>query len=102
MAAHNPPFGPPPTTPPPPASRTAPAPPFPRLPWLDWTRKYPAIADALKTLPASQAYLDGELCGLRPDGTTAFDIIQNAAKPGHAAALVFFLFALLFVAAEYL
>jgi len=67
---------------------------------LDWTRKYPAIADALQSLPASQAYLDGELCGLRADGTTAFDIIQNAAEPGHAAALVFFLFDLLFIDGE--
>ncbi len=100
MAAHNPPFGLPSINPTPPASRNGTAPPFPRLPWLDWTRKYPAIADALKTLPASQAYLDGELCGLRPDGTTAFDIIQNAAEPGHAAALVFFLFDLLFIDGE--
>jgi ATP-dependent DNA ligase len=27
---------------------------------LDWTGKYPAIAAALRTLPAQQAYLDGE------------------------------------------
>ncbi len=30
---------------------------------LDWTGKYPAIATALRTLPARLAYLDGELCG---------------------------------------
>ena len=48
---------------------------------LDWTRKYPAVADALQSLPASQAYLDGELCGLRADGTTVFDIIQNSPNP---------------------
>jgi hypothetical protein len=36
---------------------------------LDWTHKYPAIAEALMAVPASQAYLDGELCGVRPDGT---------------------------------
>ena len=46
---------------------------------LDWTGKYPAIAAALRTLPAGQAYLDGELCGLRPDGVTSFALIQNAA-----------------------
>ena len=27
---------------------------------LDWTHKYPAIASALSSLPAKQAYLDGE------------------------------------------
>jgi bifunctional non-homologous end joining protein LigD len=47
-----------------------------------------------------QAYLDGELCGLRADGTTAFEIIQNAAEPGHAATLVYFLFDLLFLDGE--
>jgi len=36
---------------------------------LDWTHKYPAIAAAIAKLPARQAYLDGELCGIRPDGT---------------------------------
>jgi ATP-dependent DNA ligase len=30
---------------------------------LDWTRKYPRIAAAVASLPARQAYLDGELCG---------------------------------------
>ena len=34
---------------------------------LDWTHKYPSIAAALTVLPANQAYLDGELCGVRPD-----------------------------------
>jgi ATP-dependent DNA ligase len=45
---------------------------------LDWTDKYPAIASAIASLPARQAYLDGELCGVRPDGTTSFSLIQNA------------------------
>lgn len=67
---------------------------------LDWTHKYPGIAAAVKMLPARQAYLDGELCGVRPDGTTSFDIIQNAAEPGNAAALVFFLFDLLYLDGE--
>jgi bifunctional non-homologous end joining protein LigD len=67
---------------------------------LDWTQKYPLIAEALTAVPASQAYLDGELCGVRPDGTTSFDMIQAASVPGNAAALVFFLFDLLFLDGE--
>src|SRR5437764_12502852 len=67
---------------------------------LDWTQKYPLIAQALTAAPASQAYLDGELCGVRPDGTTSFDMIQAASEPGNAAALVFFLFDLLFLDGE--
>ncbi len=37
---------------------------------LDWTHKYPAIAKAVAALDARQAYLDGELCGVGPDGLT--------------------------------
>jgi DNA ligase D-like protein (predicted ligase) len=62
---------------------------------LDWTHKYPAIASAVASLPARQAYLDGELCGVRPDGTTSFSLIQNASDTGNGDALVFFLFDLL-------
>ena len=43
---------------------------------LDWTHKYPAIAAAVSSLPARQAYLDGELCGIGPDGITSFSMIQ--------------------------
>jgi hypothetical protein len=57
---------------------------------LDWTHKYPSIAAAVATLPARQAYLDGELCDVGPDGTTSFSMIQLASDSGNAAALVFF------------
>jgi bifunctional non-homologous end joining protein LigD len=67
---------------------------------LDWTHKYPAIAAAIASLPASQAYLDGELCGVRPDGTTSFSLIQNASDTGNSDALVFFLFDLLHLDGE--
>jgi DNA ligase D-like protein (predicted ligase) len=67
---------------------------------LDWTHKYPAIAEAVASLGASQAYLDGELCGLGPDGITSFSIIQLASDSGNAAALVFFLFDLLHLDGE--
>jgi ATP-dependent DNA ligase len=67
---------------------------------LDWTHKYPAIASALMSVPARQAYLDGELCGVRPDGTTSFSLIQTASDAGNAKALVFFLFDLLHLDGE--
>ncbi|HEY1887735.1 MAG TPA: hypothetical protein VGG86_17085, partial [Roseiarcus sp.] len=57
--------------------------------WLDWTHKYPAIAAAVAWLPARQAYLDGELCGVRPDGTTSFSLIQNASDTCNSGALAF-------------
>jgi ATP-dependent DNA ligase len=38
---------------------------------VHWPRKYPAIAQAVAALDARQAYLDGELCGVGPDGITS-------------------------------
>jgi bifunctional non-homologous end joining protein LigD len=65
----------------------------------DWTDKYPTIAKSISGLPAQNAYLDGELCGLLPDGRTAFNLIQNATDTGEGS-LVFFLFDLLFLDGE--
>ena len=67
---------------------------------LDWTHKYPAIARAVASLGARQAYLDGELCGVGPNGITSFNIVQLASDSGNAAALVFFLFDLLYMDGE--
>ena len=67
---------------------------------LDWTHKYPAIATAVSSIGARQAYLDGELCGVGPDGVTSFSMIQLASDSGNAAALVFFLFDLLHLDGE--
>src|SRR5262249_10920608 len=39
-------------------------------------------------------------CGVRPDGTTSFSLIQNASDTGNAEALVFFLFDLLHLDGE--
>jgi ATP-dependent DNA ligase len=62
----------------------------------DWTDKYPSIAEAIAALPAQNAYLDGELCGVLPDGKTAFNLIQNASDRREGS-LIFFLFDLLFL-----
>jgi bifunctional non-homologous end joining protein LigD len=66
---------------------------------LDWTEKHPGTDDALQSLPVDRAYLDGELTGVRPDGTTSFALIQNASDTG-AGNLVFFLFDLLHLDGE--
>jgi bifunctional non-homologous end joining protein LigD len=67
---------------------------------LDWTRKYPAIAKAVAALDVRQAYLDGELCGVGPDGIPSFSRIQAASDAGNAAGLAFFLFDLLHLDGE--
>jgi ATP-dependent DNA ligase len=67
---------------------------------LNWTGKYPQVAGAVSSLHARQAYFDGELCGVRPDGITSFSVIQMASDAGNAAGLVFFLFDLLHLDGE--
>ena len=61
---------------------------------LDWTAKYPATAAALAKPPVKTAYIDGELCDVRPDGVTSFEIMQQAADSG-GGALVYYAFDLL-------
>jgi ATP-dependent DNA ligase len=58
---------------------------------LDWTHKYPALADAVSSLGARQAYLDGEFCGVYPDGITSFSMIQTTSDAGNADGLVYFI-----------
>jgi len=65
----------------------------------DWTDKYPTIAKSIAGPRAQNAYLDGELCGVLPDGRTAFNLIQNATDTGEGS-LVFFLFDLLHLDGE--
>jgi bifunctional non-homologous end joining protein LigD len=61
---------------------------------LDWTAKYPATAAAVAKLPVTSAYLDGELCGVRPDGVTSFALMQEASDAG-LGGLVYYAFDLL-------
>jgi len=49
---------------------------------LDWTEKYPITAAALAQLDVNAAYIDGELCGVRPDGLTSFEIMQQVSDSG--------------------
>ncbi len=64
---------------------------------LDWTSRYPQIAQAAAALPVASAYLDGELCALRPDGRSSFDDIQAASEGRTRANLAYFAFDLLFL-----
>jgi DNA ligase D-like protein (predicted ligase) len=61
---------------------------------LDWTAKYPETATALGWLPVKTAYLDGELCSVRADGVTSFELMQQATDRG-TGSLVYFAFDLL-------
>ena len=61
---------------------------------LDWTAKSSGTAAALAKLKVESAYLDGELCGVRPDGVTSSELMQQASDRG-GAGLVYFVFDLL-------
>ena len=50
---------------------------------LDWTAKYPATTAAFAKLPVMSAYIDGELCGVRADGVTSFELMQQSADAGY-------------------
>jgi bifunctional non-homologous end joining protein LigD len=64
---------------------------------LDWTDRYPATAKAISTIRARNTYLDGELCAVRPDGTTSFAELQAATDSRSTEHLIYFAFDLLFL-----
>jgi bifunctional non-homologous end joining protein LigD len=63
----------------------------------DWTKRFPAVADALRELPASRALLDGEVVIVLPDGRTSFQALQNALSndPRPRGELAYYVFDLL-------
>lgn len=61
---------------------------------LDWTARYPRIADALRALDLDGALLDGEIVVVDKDGRTDFGALQRALK-GEGGALSYFVFDLL-------
>ncbi len=44
---------------------------------LDWTRRFPAVAQAMLTFPAETVLLDGEIAYVKPDGITDFKSLQE-------------------------
>ena len=64
---------------------------------LDWSPRYKRTIEALRSLKAKSAYLDGELCALNADGVPAFSRLQAAMHEGRTDQLVFFAFDLLFL-----
>lgn len=67
---------------------------------LDWSQRYRATIEALRSLKVKSAYLDGELCALNEDGVPVFSRLQAAMDEGRTDALVYFCFDLLFLDGE--
>jgi bifunctional non-homologous end joining protein LigD len=65
---------------------------------LDWTAKYPEIADAASELP--DCIIDGEICALDENGAPDFAALQAALSEGKTGDLVYFGFDLLFDGGE--
>ena len=65
---------------------------------LDWTAKYPEIAEAASALP--DCIVDGEICALDGDGAPDFAALQAALSERNTENLVFFAFDLLFDGGE--
>ncbi|MBB5667274.1 bifunctional non-homologous end joining protein LigD [Rhizobium leguminosarum] len=65
---------------------------------LDWTGKYPEIAEAASALP--DAIIDGEICALDDHGVPDFAALQAAISEGRTSDLVYFAFDLLYEGGE--
>jgi ATP-dependent DNA ligase len=64
---------------------------------LAWTAKCPSVVSALKKLRVRSAYINGELCGVGPDGTPSFALTQAATDGSREVQLIFHAFDLLFL-----
>jgi bifunctional non-homologous end joining protein LigD len=59
---------------------------------LDWTDKFPELAEALSRLPVEEAVLDGEIVCYKDNGVTDFSALQNAIAEHDTAGLVYMAF----------
>ena len=62
---------------------------------LDWTKKFPAIAEAIAKLPATAALIDGELVVEGDDGVSSFSLLQQDLKAGRHDRMVLYVFDLM-------
>lgn len=63
----------------------------------DWTAKLQQIAEAAASLPVKNAWLDGEVVALMPDGRISFQALQNAFDTKSETNLVYYVFDLLYL-----
>ncbi len=67
---------------------------------LDWTKKFPSIADAVGKLPAQAALIDGELVAEGADGISSFSLLQEDLKNGRHDRMAFYVFDLMHLDGE--
>ena len=62
---------------------------------LDWTKRFPNIAEAVAALPADTALIDGEIVVNDERGVSNFSMLQEALKNGSSDEFVYYAFDLL-------
>lgn len=62
----------------------------------DWTTRFRALARALEELPVAEAWLDGEVAVLNPEGISSFPALQRALSEDRQEEMAYFLFDLLY------
>jgi len=62
---------------------------------LDWTKKFPTVAQAVAGLPAETALIDGELVSEGDDGISNFSLLQEDLKSGRYDRMAFYVFDLM-------
>lgn len=62
---------------------------------LDWTKRFPAVAGAVKALAAKTALVDGEIIVQDEQGNASFSGLQSDLKAGRQDRLVYYVFDLL-------
>ena len=62
---------------------------------LDWTDRFPTIADGVARLPAGKLIMDGEIVSADASGRPDFSALQNDLKRGRHDRLVYYAFDLL-------
>ena len=58
----------------------------------DWTDRFPTIARAVRALPVREAWIDGELVALLPDGRSSFGSLQQALSDEDDTGLLYYVF----------
>lgn len=64
---------------------------------LEWTKKFPIIADAIAKLPARSALIDGEVVVEGDDGISSFSLLQQDLKAARHDRMVFYVFDLMYL-----
>jgi bifunctional non-homologous end joining protein LigD len=62
---------------------------------LDWTKRFPSVAEAVSALAAKTALIDGEIIVQDEHGHTSFSGLQTDLKAGRADRMVYYVFDLL-------